>query len=646
MAERRPGGSRGVAAMVDEAPALEAGDRGSTHLTPAELRRRLTQDAARVRSVVEALPVAFWLGSLVFASSMLLVAFGRRLPVPWVFPDELLYAELAKSFADSGSFAVRDVASSSYGIVYPALIAPAWALFESVPGAYAAAKSVNAVLFSLAALPAYGLARRVLGRGLSFLAAVLAVAIPSSAYSGLIMTENAFYPAFLVTCLVLVLALERPTVARQVLALSSIFGAFLVRPQAVALVPALASAILLVCLLDARGANGRLAWETLRRLRSFWVVWLSFAGGAVALVARPLVAGRSPFEVLGGYEVAARLYSPVAIPRWFLYHAAELDLYLGIVPFMAFLVLLPIAFARSQASRPLKVFMASAVALVFWMTLVASAFSTLPFFSAQRIHERALFYVAPLFLIALLAWIERGLPRPRRLTVATVAVGAAMPAVLPFGDLRYNAAFEALALIPWDNTLLSAGQVPFAVAAFGVIAGGAFVLLPRRAAAVVLPALVLLNFYVVGTAARAQVVAASEHTQAVGVGGERDWIDRAVGSQARVAVLWSQDPAAPRWTHDLFAKRRAVWQSEFFNRSVGTVYSVGHPLPYNLPDRPARLEATGALVTGAGRPVRAPYVVAFRSTGVVGTVVAADASTGLRLYRVEGPVRVRAGASE
>ncbi len=64
---------------------------------------------------------------------------------------------------------------------------------------------------SLAAVPAFFLARRVVRDGLALLAALMTIAIPSMAYTGTVMTENAFYPLFLVVALVLVLVLERPT---------------------------------------------------------------------------------------------------------------------------------------------------------------------------------------------------------------------------------------------------------------------------------------------------------------------------------------------------------------------------------------------------------------------------------------------------
>ena len=78
--------------------------------------------------------------------------------------DELIYSELAKSFASGGHFLLREHASAGYGLVYPVLIAPGWAIFKSVPDAYAMAKAINSVVMSLAAVPAYLLARRVVSQ--------------------------------------------------------------------------------------------------------------------------------------------------------------------------------------------------------------------------------------------------------------------------------------------------------------------------------------------------------------------------------------------------------------------------------------------------------------------------------------------------
>src|SRR4029453_4498341 len=62
-------------------------------------------------------------------------------------------------------------------------------------------------------------------------------AVPSMMYTGTLMTETVFYPVFVCVALALVLMLERPTVARQLVLLPLAVRAFATRPQAVVLIP-------------------------------------------------------------------------------------------------------------------------------------------------------------------------------------------------------------------------------------------------------------------------------------------------------------------------------------------------------------------------------------------------------------------------
>src|SRR5439155_20827415 len=146
-------------------------------------------------------------------------------------------------------------------------ISPAWTLFGRVPQAYAAAQAINSVVVSLAAVPTYLLARRVLCRLHALAAAVLALSLPMVLFAGMLMTENAFYPAFLLAALATVAWLERPDALRTGLVLAATVLAFLTRAEAVAILPALATAPFLV--------SGRRA---LREFRGFFVL---AAGGVL-----------------------------------------------------------------------------------------------------------------------------------------------------------------------------------------------------------------------------------------------------------------------------------------------------------------------------------------------------------------------------
>src|SRR3954447_14121421 len=225
--EEAAGGTAVADAVVDEVAqaAAEIGIDAGTPFT-AELAERLDEvglarngrpvpAAPPRRSPLARVPPWAWLSALVVFSAVFRYGLSRRVVAPWIMVDELIYSELAKSFAAGRHFLVRDVHHGAYGAVYPALIAPAWRIFSSVPDAYAAAKTIGSVLMSLTAVPVYFLARRLLSPLWSLLAAALAVAVPSMMYTGTLMTETVFYPVFVCVALVLVLTLERPTRTRQ-----------------------------------------------------------------------------------------------------------------------------------------------------------------------------------------------------------------------------------------------------------------------------------------------------------------------------------------------------------------------------------------------------------------------------------------------
>ena len=100
---------------------------------------------------------------------------------PWLFTDELEWSQLSRAIASTGR-AARRGQPHSFESLYAYLIAPAWWI-HSTATAYAAVKDVNAVVMCLTAVPAYLLARLLLGRRASLLVALLAIAIPAMSYA-------------------------------------------------------------------------------------------------------------------------------------------------------------------------------------------------------------------------------------------------------------------------------------------------------------------------------------------------------------------------------------------------------------------------------------------------------------------------------
>ena len=213
--------------------------------------------------------------------------------------------------------------------------------------------------------------------------------------------------------------------------------AFFTRAQAVALFAAVLTAPLALAWIE-RGRPRRLgAWKPRmassprRPCSSSW--------------SRRREATRPP-QILGGYSVTTTGASYQVWPalRWILYHVAALDLSLFVLPFAAMIVL--VANAR-HLDGALRAFSAAAATLTVWLTIEVGVFAS---HLSQRIEERNLFYLAPLFLIALLAWIERGQPRPPRAAVAAAGLAAALPGAIPFVRLmNINAQSDTPFLQPW-----------------------------------------------------------------------------------------------------------------------------------------------------------------------------------------------------
>jgi Dolichyl-phosphate-mannose-protein mannosyltransferase len=569
-------------------------------------------------------PPWLWLVALVVASVLLRWALARRVVAPWIMVDELVYSELAKSFAATGHFLIRGEHHGAYGFLYPLAISPAWRLFSSVPDAYAAAKVIGSIAMSLTAVPAYFLARRVLRPLPSLLAAVLAVAVPSMLYTGTLMTETVFYPIFVCVALALVLTLERPTVVRQLVLLAVCLLAFLTRTQSVVLVPAIATAPLMLAYVERRGRRG---------VAAFRVLYGALAAAVVIAIVVEVARGHSPYDVLGTYSVTGHAhYRAGDVLRWLLYHAAELDLYLGILPFAALLVL---AVAVRALDRQARVFVVAAVSLSAWLLLEVAAFaSRLPV--PPRVEERNLFYVAPLFLIALLVWIERGMPRPLRAAAVCAAVAAALPGVLPYERLIDTPAeSDTLALLPFwwlQEHVITISEVALVVVAAAVLLASVFLITPPRWA-YALPVLVLA--WLVFVNERAEdfdhgFPKASSGGLSTGLTVKpRDWVDRRVGRDARVAFVFPGPTL----------NANALWENEFFNRSIRRVYDLGPPSPGDLPETRVTVRADGTLVN-RGRPVRAPYVLADQRSLLAGDVLARDDRIGTALLRTNGTISI------
>jgi hypothetical protein len=562
-------------------------------------------------------PAGAWLAVIVAGSIVLRAWLGSRMAAPFIFTDELQYQENARSLAAGEGLRVRGEPYGIVSVLYPLVLAPAYLLLDSLPDAYGAARTINAVVMSLAAVPAYLIARRLVPPRWSLLAALLAVALPSLAYTGTLMSENAFYPAFMLAAWALLRGLEEPTLRRQLVLLGACGVVTLVRVQGLAVVLAALTAPLLLRLV------------VRRPLRPWAPLYGVAVVGAVLVLLAQLARGASITSLFGAYQVVGqKSYDWVEVVKFLFWHLAELDLYVGVFPLAAFFLL---ALRVRRLEPRVQAFVAATVALAAWTLIVVAAFASR---FAGAIEERNMFVLAPLLLIALLVWIDRGAPRTAVLAAVVAAVTAVLPALIPYDRfLQLKVRSDTLMIVPLWNVQDSVGlpRLDDVVLLGGVLAGLAFILVPRRFV-LALPVAVLAYF-----AVTIQPIYAGPHGMEraaagalyEGISGPRDWIDRAVGGgDGDVAVLYTGLP-----------NRFTVLQNEFFNRAVGRVYTSGGPMDGGLPATPVTIdERTGEVRRPDGSVVRERYVLTDGSVAVDGQPVARDERLGLTVYRTNGPL--------
>lgn len=586
-----------------------------------------------IRGRIAAPPAWAGLIAIFLASVLARYLLGRRDPGPWIFIDEIIYSELGRSVADDLEFSIRGAPTTGYGFVYPILIAPSYALFDSLASAYAAVKITNAVVMSLTVVPVYFLARRLMRPALALAAGLLSVAIPAMTYTSVVMTENAFYPAFALALLAIVAVLERPTKLNQLLVIGALVLAFLIRAQGAALFVAYIAGILVFALLESAD-SGRGVRGVFSRLRAYWPTWLGGIVVVVIFLVAQLARGGSLRQPLGAYGVVAdgERYSLVEVCRWFLYHIAELDLWTGIIPLAALVILCGCA-VRRGSDRSERAFVAAAVPALFFLTLVVAAFASQS--HENRIEERNLFYVGILLFVALMWWVDRGLPRPQRLTAIAFIVAAALPGVIPYGEfINQTAISDTFGLLPlWglQERVVAPNHVAAMVLLAAVVAATIMVMLPRRLA-LLAPMLVLGYLALAHSPIEHRTSSTSRAVMFEGIRTSPDWIDASVGRDARVAALWTATLGP-----------QTMWLNEFFNRSVGQVYYLDSPLPGNLSETGLQLDpATGQLLLPSGELAFTEYVLVDSQTDLIGEIVAEDGQRGMQVVQVDGPLTIGA----
>ena len=493
---------------------------------------------------IAAIPAWATLAGLVAVSTALRAWAGSLVPTPWILPDEVVYTELGRSLYHSGSFEILGEPTRFYSLVYPALVGLPLSMSDLQLG-YTLLKALQALVMSLTAIPVYLWSRTLTSRGWALAAAALTLSVPGLAYSGLVMTEVAFYPLAALAAWAIARALARPTRAAQALAAGAVLLASATRLQGVVLAAVFVTAAALKAVFE----------RSARPAAQLWPTYGAFALAGVGWVAWRLAQGGPASELFGAYRAAGEVHysfsDSVLYARW---HFADVLLMTGVVPVLAVAVLAIRAFAGHERSAEARAYLAVAVSLTAWLVVEVGVFASR---HVGRLAERDLLALVPVLFVGFGLWLGRGAPRPRLTSLAVALGGLALVLALPVGRLVSLAAIpDAFTLIPLYRLQVRAPAVDLQllVDLFAAAAVAAFLLVPRRLR-LGLPLVIGLFLALASISASRVVTAQATIVRKTAVGDEKRWIDPAAGGP--VTYLYSGEV---RWD--------SVWEGLFWNRKA------------------------------------------------------------------------------
>jgi hypothetical protein len=575
------------------------------------------------------------LGLVVVGAFALYAVLSLAVHGPRVHPDEERYLIAASSLVEGKGLTLRGE-DYGFGPLLALVLAAILRAAGSIDAAYDWFKAANALFFALAAVPVYLLARRLVSGWWALAAAALSVAIPSSISVATVMTESLSYLATAWALYAIALALERPTVVRQLGVLAATAVAFLTRPQFGILYLTWVGGLAVLWWL-APWARPRTRADLVR----FWPTALPPVLALIAFVAR-LAAGASARDSLGAYWELWRGYDPLQVGKWFVYHLGDFAVYLAIVPLaVAPIVLWELGRAGRAGSRPAAAFVALFTAANVSGLLVVAAFTSTPW-GYDRLHDRYGFYLLPLWLVGLVVWLASGLPRPLVATAIGVVAALTLPFVLPFHQLANEAGIDTVPGALWVRVEAElAGPGPasggLALALFVLVLLAATLFLPRRIATIGLPLAVVAIFAVTSYLAWERMIGAPEDRVFAG-GLDRDWIDASVPDGASVTKLYADTSCGSA------LERHALFLTEFFNSTVDRAAYIAGSVPDGLPIERVDVAPSGTLEL-SGNPLRAEYVYTQPGIQLAGRRVAEGTAARLVLWHIGGPVRVVGAAS-
>jgi hypothetical protein len=520
-----------------------------------------------------------------------LVAYSLRSVHEWhIMNDEMLYQKLSYGVLDGHLFPgwVRNQPTDLRNTLFPTLIAPLFGLL-SVPAAVRGVITLNAFVMASAAIPAFLIARDVLGRRLhAYLVAAMVAATPWAIQSANVLTESTAYAAFAWAVWGIYYALRRRGVRGDLVALALLAVAYLARTQFIVLIPLLPAAVLLhelVAALAERQPGShplRAAWSGVRTaVREHLVVW-----AVVVVAAFYVLVIADASSLLGTYSGTSEGdLLPPGIWQLSLQNVAGIAMGIGAVP-LAFALGWALSTIWRGQHRPQHAFAVVFVLVIPALTIAATSFDIR--YAGGTLAERYLFYIAPVVLIGFGAfftyrrsvlWLILGTAAAIYVLTRSNYTAIGSPYASPasfFSPVLHGRADQLTGFVGWHPPLTT--FVAVAVSVFVLLAYvGLRRLGPRvfgLVGAVVLIVLVGQLHYLlprVSAALDAQPLSFLGARDPV----QRDWIDRATTPDDVVGLVdgpFNWRAGQPYWDPNF--QLYSWWDVEFWNKRIHSAYGV------------------------------------------------------------------------
>jgi hypothetical protein len=560
---------------------------------------------------IAAIPGWVWLSGIMLASfgGRFLAAASR--PAPYYLPDEYIYPSIARNLAEHGRPLIRGGGAHFPALLEPIVTAPVWFFTNDPVTAFRLTQGVHALLFSLAAIPAYLLCRRLgLSLWIAVAVAALTVAVPDGVYSSTMLAEPLAYPLVLAAVYAGVCMVADGTVGAQLA-----FALF----SALAVAARIQYAIVPVAVLAAQvvADHGRIH----RSLRRTWLALVLLVGTPAALVA---ALGKD--RVLGVYAHPSQAVDAAEILHW-IGREAMLLTYAGgwaIIP--GALAGLALALFRSHRRAELA-FAVTTVVLAGGLLLASAQVAQT---DSQRFQERYLFALVPLLAVAFGLYVKRGLPWrvPVGLISAALLLLAARIPLSGFAAAHNKDDSPTLWAVIRLEGLVSVGNGALAVALIAAALSILAALLAFRKA----PAGLILLAAILACCSLSAGASAFDSRTSQTLRGtlptDLRWVDH--------SHLGAVDLLAPPGS-----RKEQSWEQLFWNTSLKRLLLLGSPPIDHFAAKHVRVGRDGTLLVD-GRTLQRPLLVqTYASTVQLSGVRRVRHQLIFDLYRRTGTPRVR-----